>query len=268
MPVIRVDSVDDGRLQGYRAIGDAELLRDRGLFVAEGRSVVRRLVESGQYAIESVLLNDAAHAALGSLLGTIDSRVPVIVCAPHVLSAIAGFNVHRGCLALATRPGPADLRAILRGARTVVVMEAVTDADNVGSVFRNAAAFAADAVLLSPTSCDPLYRKAVRTSMAAVLQMPFAWLNPWPDALERLRQHGFVLAALTPQTPSQTLEEFAAPKRPERLAWLVGSEGNGLSESALRMADFRIRIPITTRVDSLNLAVAAGIAMSRLPPWE
>ena len=133
-----------------------------------------------------------------------------------------------------------------------------------GGVFRNAAAFGADAVLISPGSCDPLYRKTIRTSMAAALSVPFAMAAPWPTALAAVRAAGFHVVALTLRKPSLTLEAFAAMPPPRRLALLIGAEGPGLSETAMACVDSRLRIPMTDAVDSLNLAVATGIVLSRL----
>src|SRR5262249_18822483 len=135
--------------------------------------------------------------------------------------------------------------------------------DNVGGVFRNAAAFGA-AVLLSPRCCDPLYRKAVRTSMGAVLSVPWAMVNDWPDDIFSLRQRGFLIAALTPRAPSITIDEFATLTGHSPLVLVAGTEGGGLSPRVEEQADRRVRIPIAEAVDSLNLAVAVGIALSRL----
>src|SRR5262249_23063259 len=157
---------------------------------------------------------------------------------------ITGYNIHRGCLALAVRPAPAALDDVLRAARTVVVLEGVTNADNVGGVFRNAAAFGAGAVLLSPTCCDPLYRKAIRTSMGAVLSVPFARAAPWPAAISLLRSRGFTVGALTPRDPAEHLDVFAADvsarhDRP-KVALLIGTEGAGLTQEAESVADRRV----------------------------
>lgn len=252
---------DDPRLLEYRSIGDPELLRQRGLFVAEGRLVVQRVVEPGRYQVRSLLLSEAARRDLDPVLTRLDPGVPIYVCAAEAFLHITGFDIHRGCLALVERPAGLSLDAVLQSARTVVVLEAIANADNVGGVFRNVAAFGADAVLLDPSSCDPLYRKAIRTSMAATLVVPFARIKRWPGGLDTLRQRGFTIVALTPREPSQTLETFAGSAR---LALLVGNEGVGLSPEADATADCRVRIPILPAVDSLNLAVATGIALSRL----
>jgi tRNA G18 (ribose-2'-O)-methylase SpoU len=174
-----------------------------------------------------VLVDDAALRDLASAIATIEPRVPIFACNVDDLTGIAGYPVHRGCLALVERPPATPVDDVLAASGTIVVLEGVSNADNVGGVFRNAAAFGAGGVVLSPTCCDPLYRKAIRTSMGAVLRVPFARVadEDWPGALTRIRAGGFTLVALTPREP-----------------W----------------------IPISDRVDSLNLAVAVGIALHSL----
>jgi tRNA G18 (ribose-2'-O)-methylase SpoU len=265
MPVIPVRDLSDPRLDRFRNVRDADLLSSHGVFVAEGRRVVERVLLDGKHPVEQCLLAPAAWDALASL---------IVARAPHAdvflldstshFAAVTGFNLHRGCLALARRPAPLTWRDGLGDGPLSVVLEAVTDADNVGAVFRNAAAFGAGGVLLSPTCCDPLYRKAIRTSMGASTRVPFARLAPWPESLHLLAAHGVSLVALSPRTPSLTLDEYVARDRPPRIALLVGTEGEGLSPEAEAAADVRVRIPVRAAVDSLNLAVAAGIALSRL----
>jgi tRNA G18 (ribose-2'-O)-methylase SpoU len=262
MAIERLTGPADPRVADYTSVPDAKLVRGRGLFVAEGRLVVQRLIEHGRYRIRSLLLSDAALRSLEPVVASVDA--PVYVCAVDAFRGITGYNIHRGCLALAERPAPASAPDLLATARTAIVLESTANPDNMGGVFRNAAAFGADVVLLSPACCDPLYRKAIRTSMAATLSVPFATLDDWPAALSAIGRLGFTIVALTPRQPAQGLDEFARRHRSERLALLLGSEGNGLSDDAERFADYRVRIPISDRVDSLNVAVAAGIAMYRL----
>ena len=183
MAVERVEGATDSRIAAYRDVRDADLVRVRGLFVAEGRLVVRRVIEDPRYRVESILVNDAALNDLESTAKGLAGEVPVFVTDADGLARIAGYDVHRGCLALVHRPPPLPVDELLAQAETLVVMEGVTNADNVGGVFRNAAAFGAGGVLLSPTCCDPFYRKAIRTSMAAVLHVPFARADDgdWPD---------------------------------------------------------------------------------------
>ena len=213
---VRIERTDDPRIAAYRDLTDPELVRSRGLFIAEGRIVVQRIIEDGRWRVQSVLVSEAARNGLQPSLDRIADRVPVYVCPASAFLGITGHDIHRGCLALVERPPAQAPEALVRSARIVVVLEGVTNADNVGGIFRNAAAFGADAVLLSPTCCDPLYRKAIRTSMAAVLRVPFARLDAWPHGLVCLREAGFTVVALTPRAPAQRLEEFSARPRPER----------------------------------------------------
>lgn len=264
MPVLRLLDLEDERLSRFRNVSDAALLETHGLFVAEGRLVVERVVRDGRHRVEQVLLSQSAY---DRLQGTLERRYEIevfVVERPSAFQAITGFDIHRGCLALVRRPAPTAWGTVLAGVRLAVALEAVASADNVGSVFRNAAAFGAGAVLLSPTCCDPLYRKAVRTSMAASTRVPFARIADWPGALHRIRADGFVIAALSPRHPAQSLDAFVETVRGARVLLMVGSEGAGLTPDAEHAADVRVRIPIRDEVDSVNLGVASGIALSRL----
>jgi tRNA G18 (ribose-2'-O)-methylase SpoU len=266
MTVERINCANDPRLSEYRTLGDRELLVERGLFVAEGRLVVRRVIDNPRYRVQSLLANDAALRDLAPLIERLDATVPVLVCGTDDFLTVTGFHIHRGCLALVERPPAEEVDHLVRSAQTLVVLEAVANADNVGGVFRNAAAFGADGVLLGPTCCDPLYRKAIRTSMGAALTVRFARadVNDWPAVLTGVRASGMTIVALTPREPSEPLDAFAERPRSSRIALVVGAEGDGLSPAVEAAADYRVRIPISDGVDSLNLAVAAGIALSRL----
>jgi tRNA G18 (ribose-2'-O)-methylase SpoU len=260
----QIHSVDDPRLRDYRGLSDPELLRSRNLFMAEGRLVVTRLLQDRRWTIRSVLLNRAACRQLEPAMKEVETTASILLCAPEHFLAITGHDIHRGCLALVERPRAVALEVALAGARLVIVLEGVSNPDNVGGVFRNAAAFGGDLVVLSPSCCDPLYRKAVRTSMGAALRVPFVQVAEWPEPLMQLRAAGFTLSALTLRQPSEPLSVFAARPRPEKTALLVGAEGSGLTAAAEAAADNRVRIPITASVDSLNLAVATGIALERM----
>ena len=264
MPFVRIDAPDDPRVAEFRDVGAPDLLRDRGLFVAEGRLVVRRVIGHARFNVRSLLLNEAARLALAPDLARLAPEVPVLVCPTPFFQRITGYDIHRGCLALVERGRQPSLDDVIEGARLIVVLEDVANADNVGGVFRNAAAFGADAVLLTPTSCDPLYRKAIRTSMAASLSVPSARMERWPETLSTLRSRGFTIVALTPAESAEALDAFADRIPSGKLALLVGTEGDGLSQAAMALADRHVRIPIKPEVDSLNLAVAVGIALSRL----
>lgn len=273
MAAERVDRAADPRLADYRWVArPAELLR-RGWFVAEGRLVVERLLAVGRYQIESLLVSESALEALSPALQRGPLSAPVYVCAPHLFEQLTGHDFHRGCLGLVRRPEPTPWTEVAAQARALLVLEGVANPDNVGGVFRNAAAFGVEGVLLDPRSADPLYRKAIRTSMGATLRVPFATLGagalPWPECLAELEACGFELVALTPSAGARELDEFALAHAGSgaargRLALLLGAEGPGLSERALELARHRVRIPIRPEVDSLNLAVACGIALQRL----
>lgn len=263
---IAVTSAADPRVADFASIGDERRLAARGLFVAEGRFVVQRLIQARPELVRAVLVNQAALAALSGALAAV--HAPVYVCEPRFFERLTGFNFHRGCLALAARPAPPDPLELARGARRLVVLDRVADPDNVGSVFRSALAFGVDAVWLGPGCADPLRRKAVRTSMGAALSVPFALFGAgapppegaWPAPVGQLAQAGFELLALSPREPAEELSAQLAPPR-GRHALLIGAEGDGLGAELEARASRRVCIRMQPGVDSLNLGVAAGIAL-------
>jgi tRNA G18 (ribose-2'-O)-methylase SpoU len=217
------------------------------------------LIDHNRYDIVSMLVTPSAFRAIASRL---TSAVPVYVADQDVVSGVTGFNFHRGCLAIVRRPATIPL-STFAGARTVVVLEGIGNPDNIGGIFRSSAALGADGVILDPASGDPLYRKAVRTSMGAVLRVPFARAEAWPQALDTLREMGFMIVALTPGG-SSTVDEFVAVLRDRsRIALLAGAEGHGLTDAAQHRADVTVRIPIDPQSDSLNVVVAVSIALYR-----
>lgn len=255
--LIRIDSLDDSRVSGYRHIADPDRLMELGLFVVEGRLVARRLLDLQHWSIDSFLLTEPAAASLIDVLSK--TSAPIYIADQAVMNGIAGFNIHRGCLALVKRTPTATLDRIAAGPLArVLVLEGVNNPDNVGGLFRSAAAFGIDLVVLGPNSGDPLYRKAIRTSIGATLSMPFVQAAQWPGALYDLRIEGFTVVALTPALAAAPLDDI----RPvSKLALLVGSEGSGLTREALAAATLMARIPMTPDVDSLNVTTAASIAM-------
>ena len=263
MPAPEVIVLDDGgdpRLDAYRDLRDATARRaveaEQGLFVAEGTTVIRRLLES-PHSVRSLLLLAAALEALGPDLAGRD--VTVLVAERDILAQVAGFDVHRGALAVASRPVPLEPASLLRTARTVAVLEAVNDHENLGAIGRSAGALGVDALLLDPTCADPLYRRSIRVSMGELLFLPWARLTPWPDALGMVREHGLTIVALTPAADAEPLEDVLDGESGP-IALLVGAEGPGLSAAALAMADHRARIPLSAGRDSLNVGHAAAIA--------
>ena len=254
MPVVRVDDPDDPRLADYVGLSDPALRRrveaERGFFVAESPLVVRALLASGR-SVRSVLVSPGQHAALADVLDHLDA--PVFVADDRVLAAVVGFDLHRGAVASGVRwPLPA-VASVLDGARRVAVVEKLNDYENLGGIFRNAAAFGVDAVLLDAETADPLYRRCVRVSIGHVLTVPFTRLG----SLAEVRAQGFTLVALTPAAGAEPIDRIVWP---DRCAVLLGAEGPGLSQSWLEAADRRVRIPMRSGVDSLNVATAAAIA--------
>jgi tRNA G18 (ribose-2'-O)-methylase SpoU len=260
-------ALDDPRLLDYHDLQDRRLGPESGRFIAESEMVVRKLLASG-LKIRSLLLTAPRLAALETTLAACKENLPVFLVPQTVMDGIAGFHVHRGCLAIAERP-PAP--AIPPQARTVVVLVDLVDVDNLGAIARNATAFGADAILLSPRSADPFYRKAVRTSAGAVFSLPIVRARAWPDDLLALRQQGFSLLATVLADDALPLAGFTPP---ERIAILFGSEGPGLDPALQRLCDHRLTIPMAKSpgVDSLNVASASAVFLYHLnragaSPW-
>ena len=252
----------NAELAAYADVGDPAALRRKGLFVAEGRLIVERLLSLPDIRVHSIAVTPATADALAPLLER-HPGVPVCVCDPSALEAVTGFDFHRGCLALAHRPAaPLPLETFATASR-LIALEGVGNPDNVGGLFRVALALGAGGVLLDPTTADPLYRKAIRTSMAASLRVPFTRVEPWPSALDDLKSRGFQVVALTPDPGAMPIDEYVA-EAGGRLILALGSEGAGLQPKTMSYADVRVRIPIDPRADSLNVVVAAGIALDRL----
>jgi tRNA G18 (ribose-2'-O)-methylase SpoU len=252
-----VTDADDPRLVDYRALKDRDLSAEGGgRFIAESERVVRRLIESG-LGIHSILVTPTRFDALGAALTGVSC--PVFVSEQTLLNQIAGFHVHRGCLAVGQRPSAA---VIPDGARTIVVLEDLVDADNLGASVRNAAAFGVDALVLSPRCADPFYRKAIRVAIGATFTLPIVRLATWPEDLRALRSRfGFSLlgAVIDPNaTP------LAAADRPAKIALLLGSEGPGLTAAARAACDRLIAIPMAAGADSLNVATAGAVALFHL----
>ena len=240
---------DDPRLDPYRSLRGRPA--DNETFVVEGVTTLRQALDAG-IRLRSALV-------LPTRIGEVEHLgIPFHVADRDVFERITGFDVHRGVLAIAERPPDPDLDGLLATSSRVLVIEGVADSSNVGSLFRNAAALGADAVLLDPSCCDPLLRRAVRVSIGTVLNVPFARVPDWPDGL---RDRGLTLLALTPAATATRLTDV---ERPERFAILVGTEGGGLSAAALAVADLHVRIPMTKGVDSVNVATAAAIALYSL----
>ena len=259
---IRIDDPADPRIAPYRAIRERDLVGREGRFVAEGKMVLNVLFAARRFAVESLLVLDRRLPGLAETLARAPEGVPLYTASQEVMDAIAGFHIHRGILAIGRKRQEADADALLAGLppdALVVVLVGISNHDNVGSIFRNAAAFEADAVLLDATSCDPLYRKAIRVSVGAVLKVPFATLTDDAALFAALDRHGFAQLALSPSGET----DIAAVQRSGRTALYLGTEGEGLP--APLMARMRtVRIPMSDEFDSLNVAATSAIALHRL----
>ena len=268
---IEVDRADDTRLADYTRLTDAglrtHLEAEHGLFIAEGTKVITRAVAAG-YPVRSMLLAKSRLADLPALAeasaaaATVTSSTPVYLVPDEVAESLTGFRVHRGALAsLARKPLP-EARTVIDQARRIVVLEDLVDHGNVGAIFRCAAALGVDAVLLSPRCADPLYRRSVKVSMGAVFAIPYARMT-WYDGLAELKSGGFLTLALTPDEGAGPIT--SALRGAEKVALLLGTEGDGLSGRWLHEADHAVRIPMNPAaraagVDSLNVVAAAAIA--------
>jgi len=285
---VTVEDPDDPRLDVYRALNDpaGRTRRDTDLsvFVVEGKLAVDRLLTS-EYAVRSLLVDHHQVTAAGDLVAATRARgAPVFVASRTVVAHTVGFALHRGVVAVADRPPPADAGRLLADAAgtsapdatpsLIAILEGLNDHENIGALFRNAAAFGAAGVLLDPTCADPLYRRSIRVSVGHVLRMPFARLVPWPTGLHQVRAAGFVVAALAPhpaagrEVRAVSLDDLKAtmsgPDHPVGVALLLGAEGSGLTDTAVAASDVVVRIPMADGVDSLNVATAAAVAFHTL----
>nr|WP_210732289.1 RNA methyltransferase [Cellulomonas denverensis] len=255
----------DERLADYVRLTDVALRSKhepaKGLYIAESSTVLARALEAG-HRPRSVLVSPRWLPDLEAMLagyGDGGDPVPVYVAEPAVLEAITGFHVHRGALASMHRPVLPPVDQVLAGARRVVVLEDIVDHTNVGAAMRACAAMGVDAVLVTPSCADPLYRRAIRVSMGTVFQVPWTRLDSWPGGIEQLHAAGFTVAALALDDDSISLDDLAADP-PEQLATVFGTEGDGLKRQTIAACDATVRIPMAGGVDSLNVASAVAVA--------
>lgn len=260
MVLIHVTDPDDPRLRDYVSLTDVALRSrhepESGVYIAESAEVIRRAIEAGHQP-RSMLMQDTWVDRLADLIE--ESGVDVYVGSREVLEQLTGFHVHRGALAAMHRPALPHLSSVVATARRIVILEDLVDHTNVGAIFRSAAGLGMDAILVTPRCADPLYRRSVRVSMGAVFAVPWTRIDPWPGSLSSLRDIGFTIAAVTPKGPrSLPLSEFVA-QTPERVALVLGTEGDGLSAPMLEGVDVSVSIPMHAGVDSLNVAAASAV---------
>ncbi len=262
MPIIELSSVTD--LPEYSRLTDVALRRrlepERGLYLAESLNVIHRAIEAEHEPI-SFLTAPRWLPDLEGIFARVGAGdhgdIPVYVAEEKELEGITGFHLHRSPLAAMHRPKMPPIESVLDGARRVAVFEAIVDHTNVGALFRGAAALGVDAILVTPQCADPLYRRSVRVSMGTVFQIPWTRIDDWPGGIATLREHGFVTAALALRNDAVALDEFDVP---DKLALILGTEGDGLADNTIAAADVALKIPMEGGVDSLNVAAAGAVA--------
>ncbi|HHU11106.1 MAG TPA: RNA methyltransferase [Intrasporangiaceae bacterium] len=265
MPITITDTADE-QVRDYVGLTDVALRRrlepEHGLFIAESEKVIRRALAAG-HRPRSYLMGERWLTDLADLVEQAEADgVPVFTGADAVIEQLTGFHLHRGALASMERLPLPTVGQVVAAARRVMVLEDIVDHTNVGAIFRSAAALGVDAVLVTPRCADPLYRRAIRVSMGTVFQVPWTRIDPWPAGVAELRAVGFEVAALALTEDSVPLDEYAS-RAAERVALVLGTEGDGLSRRTLHTVDQAVRIPMTGGVDSLNVAAAAAVAA-----WE
>jgi len=259
--VIRIDDPQDERLAPYRDVRERDLVGREGRFIAEGKVVLNVLLTSPHFATDSLLVLENRLSGLSEQLKLCPPNVPVYCVSRETMDAIAGFPMHRGILAIGRRSGPHTVDTLLAAMPKhglAIVLCGLSNHDNMGSIFRNAAAFEADCILMDETSCDPLYRKAIRVSVGAALKVPFAREGSIEAIVSKLQSAGYTIFALSPS--GRTSINAAEPV--QRTALLLGTEGEGLPKALLDRLQ-TVRIPMSKSFDSLNVATASGIALAR-----
>lgn len=265
--IIEIGDLSDPALDVYERLTEAQLRNRRepemGIFIAESAKVIRVALDRGIEPV-SFLMERRHIGGQGKEFLDRCGDVPVYTADGDVLEKLTGYPVNRGMLCAMRRPLPAAVEDVCAGARRIAVLEGVVDATNIGAIFRSATALGMDGVLLTVTCCDPLNRRAVRVSMGTVLQLPWAYVEGWPRAgLDALRARGFKTAALALEDDSLDIDDPALASA-ERLAVVLGAEGDGLARRTIACCDWTARIPMKNGVDSLNVAAAGAVAFWQL----
>ncbi len=265
-PVIEIDSLAEPGLEPYVRLTEAQLRNrlepEKGLFIAESPKVIRAALNAGCRPLS--LLTERRHLAQAEELAGRWGEVPVYTGSRELLAALTGYELTRGVLCAMGRPRPLSGEEVCAGARRLAVLEGVVDATNIGAIFRSAAALGVDGVLLAPNCCDPLNRRALRVSMGTVLMVPWAVLEGWPEeGLALLKGLGFQTAAMALRDDALPMDDPRLPAL-ERLAVVLGAEGDGLAPDTVARCDYTVRIPMARGVDSLNVAAASAVAFWQL----
>lgn len=259
MTVVEVNDLSDPRLGDYSQQTDVALKKARGtehgLYIAESALVLERALRAGHRPRSVLALGGSVDEAI-ALIG--DNDVPIFTGPPELLEQLTGYLLHRGLIAAMHRPALPSVESLLATASRVIILENVADPTNVGAIFRSVGGIGADAVLVTPRCSDPFYRRAIRVSMGTVLQVPWTRLGDWDSTRQLLVASGFHVAALALTEDAVSLRDFVAP---EKLALVLGAEGDGLTPEALAAADTVVQIPMAHGIDSLNVAAASAVAM-------
>ena len=261
--IIEITDLNDPALSPYFRLTEAQLRNKRhpeqGIFIAESHKVIGHALDSGCEPLSFLMERRQIEGISGTLLDRCP-QIPVYTADRETLAGLTGYELTRGCLCAMRRPARRSVEEVTKNARRIAVLDGIADAANVGAILRSAAALHMDAILLSPSCCDPLHRRAVRVSMGTVFQIPWARLEKdWPEQLRRL---GIKTAALALTDRSVSVDDPALAAE-DRLALVLGSEGDGLSDAVLSACDYTVKIPMSHGVDSLNVAAAAAVAF-----WE
>ncbi len=264
--IIKIEDINAKELNIYARLTEAQLKKDEGLFVAESVKVIKVALDKGIEPI-SFLMEERQIEGIGKELIDLCPNVPVYTAPREVLSSLTGFELTRGVLCAMKRPESNSLECVLKNAKRVAVLERLSDAVNVGAIFRSAAALGLDAVLLFNNCSEPLNRRTVRVSMGSVFLVPWAFFEkedfPTPKtAVDYLKQNGFTTAALALKDDTININNEIL-KNSEKLALFLGAEGDGLSGETINACDYTVKIPMHHEVDSLNVAAAAAVAF-----WE
>ncbi len=263
---IHIEDADDPQVFDYMNIREAELVKRRGVFLAEGPEVVRTLVLRSSFEARSLLIASNKVSAMRDVLDALPESTPVYVASQAVLDQVLGFHFHRGVIATGKLPGAPLAAPLLRSSAAPqlwVVLEALNNHDNVGSIFRSATAFGASGVLLDSRCADPMYRRSIRVSMGAALRLPFGWFERAETFIPLLREAGVVSIAMTPSGDAELLPQLLRGGRPapSKVALFLGTEGEGLRAETIAACDHALRIPMVEGMDSINVATSAGIAL-------
>jgi tRNA G18 (ribose-2'-O)-methylase SpoU len=269
MPIHTINTAGDPRLSAYRDLTDVALRKksepENGIYIAESAKIIERALAHGHTPV-SILMAENWLPKMRLLLPSISENdfgdLDVFIGDHDVLEELTGFHVHRGALAEMARPAAASLESVLQGARRVVVLENIVDHTNVGAIFRAAAGLGIDAILVTPECADPLYRRSLRVSMGSIFTVPWTRIPNWPSSIYELKEQGFHTVAVSPQNiggkQSQDLRQFIEVS-PDRIALILGTEGEGLTAASLNNCDQSVHISMSNDVSSLNVASAAAV---------